>query len=155
MEFFHEPKIDWMGKKWYFIGLSIPLLLAGMISIAMHRGLNYGIDFRGGVLMQVQFASNPPLDKIRSAMSQKIKGEVSVQNFTGANAKNQVEIGTEMLEEGHARASAAATRCLVTRSAGPSWLAGRLDDRAVTGERFVPGIGLARRVGRQVERAAD
>ena len=50
MEFFHEPKIDWMGKKWYFIGLSIPLLLAGMISIGVRRGLNYGIDFRGGTV---------------------------------------------------------------------------------------------------------
>ena len=35
------------------------------------------------------------LDKIRSVMSQRIKGEVTVQNFTGANARNQVEIGTE------------------------------------------------------------
>ena len=25
MEFFHEPKIDWMGKKWYFIGLTLLL----------------------------------------------------------------------------------------------------------------------------------
>jgi len=51
MEFFHEPKIDWMGKKWYFIGLSIPLLVAGLVSIAWHRGLVYGIDFRGGTLV--------------------------------------------------------------------------------------------------------
>jgi preprotein translocase subunit SecF len=46
--------------------------------------------------MTVQFAYNPPLDKIRSAMSQKVRGEVSVQNFSGANAQNQVEIGTEL-----------------------------------------------------------
>ena len=35
--------------------------------------------------MTVQFATNPPLDQIRSAMSRKIKGDVSVQNFTGAS----------------------------------------------------------------------
>jgi len=34
-----------MGKKWYFIGISIPVLVAGLISIAVHRGLTYGIDF--------------------------------------------------------------------------------------------------------------
>ena len=46
--------------------------------------------------MTVKFANTPPLDKIRSAMAQKIKGEVSVQNFTGTGAQNQVEIGTEL-----------------------------------------------------------
>ncbi len=50
MEFFHEPKVDWMGKKWYFIGLSLTLAVVGLISIAIHRGLVYGIDFRGGTL---------------------------------------------------------------------------------------------------------
>ena len=25
MEFFHEPKIDWMGIKWYFIAMSLAL----------------------------------------------------------------------------------------------------------------------------------
>jgi preprotein translocase subunit SecF len=43
--------------------------------------------------MRVQFAYAPPLDKIRSTMAQKVKGEVSVQNFSG---ENQVEIGTEL-----------------------------------------------------------
>ena len=100
MELFKNTNYDFLSKKWLFIGLSLALTAAGLVSIAAKGGLKYGIDFRGGVLMQVQFASNPPLDKIRNAMSQKIKGEVSVQNFTGANAKNQVEIGTEMLEEG-------------------------------------------------------
>lgn len=100
MELFKNANYDFLSKKWLFIGLSLVLTAAGLISIAAKGGLKFGIDFRGGVLMQVQFANNPPLDKIRSAMSQKIKGEVSVQNFTGANARNQVEIGTEMLEEG-------------------------------------------------------
>ena len=52
--------------------------------------------------MTVKFAYPPPLDQIRAAMahSQKIKGEVSVQNFTGSGAENEVEIGTEAQEEG-------------------------------------------------------
>src|SRR5947199_263332 len=70
MEFFHEPKIDWMGKKWYFIGLSIPLLVAGLVSIAWHRGLVYGIDFRGGTLVYVKFATPPNLDQIRARLDQ-------------------------------------------------------------------------------------
>jgi preprotein translocase subunit SecF len=72
------------------------LTAAGLTSIAVRGGLRYGIDFRSGAAMTVQFASAPPLDKIRSAMSQKIKGEVNVQNFSGLNAQNQVQIGTEL-----------------------------------------------------------
>ena len=52
--------------------------------------------------MTVKFAYPPPLDKIRAAMShsQKIKGEVSVQNLTGSGAENEVEIGTEAQRRG-------------------------------------------------------
>jgi preprotein translocase subunit SecF len=98
MELFKNTNFDFLGKKWPFIIASLVLSVAGIASIAARGGLKYGIDFKGGALMTVKFASNPPLDKIRSAMSQ-IKGEVTVQNFTGATAQNEVEIGTELQEE--------------------------------------------------------
>lgn len=65
MEFFHEPKVDWMGKKWIFIGSSLCLALIGIISIIAHKGLAYGIDFRGGTMVYVRFAQTPDVDKIR------------------------------------------------------------------------------------------
>ena len=68
MEFFREPKIDWMGRKWVFIGASLTLLFAGIVSVALHRGLVYGIDFRGGTLVYVKFAKAPNLDDIRRAL---------------------------------------------------------------------------------------
>jgi len=99
MELFRNTDFDFLGKKWPFIIASLILSVAGITSIVVKGGLKYGIDFRGGAMMTVQFASEPPVDQIRSAMSRKIKGEVSVQSFTGANARNQVEIGTELQEE--------------------------------------------------------
>src|SRR3989442_12212110 len=71
MEFFHEPKIDWMGKKWYFIGLSIPVLLAGLVSMVVKRGLSYGIDFRGGTLVYVKFPQHPTFDQLRAHLDRK------------------------------------------------------------------------------------
>ena len=59
MEFFHEPKIDWMGIKWYFISLSLALALTGILSMVFHHGLVYGIDFRGGTLVYVKFPKPP------------------------------------------------------------------------------------------------
>jgi preprotein translocase subunit SecF len=101
MELFKNTNYDFLGKKWPFIIASLVLTAAGFISIAMKGGLKYGIDFKGGALMTVKFAYEPPLDKIRAAMknSRQIKGDVSVQNFTGASAQNEVEIGTELQQE--------------------------------------------------------
>ena len=59
MEFFHEPKIDWMGIKWYFIALSLALAACGLISMVVKKGLAYGIDFRGGTVVTVKFAKAP------------------------------------------------------------------------------------------------
>jgi preprotein translocase subunit SecF len=95
MEFFHEPKIDWMGKKWYFIGLSIPLLIAGFVSMAVHRGLTYGIDFRGGTLVYVKFAKTPDLEAIRSELNRRNLGGSTIQQF-GAPADREVIIGLDL-----------------------------------------------------------
>jgi preprotein translocase subunit SecF len=102
MELFKHTDFDFLGKKWPFIIASLVLTAAGFTSIGLKHGIKYGIDFKEGVLMTVKFAYPPPLDQIRAAMghSQKIKGEVSVQNITGSGAENEVEIGTEAQEEG-------------------------------------------------------
>jgi preprotein translocase subunit SecF len=94
MELFKNTNFDFLGKKWPFIIASLVLTIAGFSSIALKGGLDYGIDFKGGALMTVKFASAPPLEKIRSAMSR--LGDVSVQDFKGGTAQNEVAIGTEL-----------------------------------------------------------
>lgn len=99
MELFKSTNFDFLRWKWPFIGASLVLSVAGLASIFLHGGLRYGIDFKGGALMTVKFAYPPPIDKIRAAMAQKVKGEVSVQNFTDPASVNEVAIGTELQEE--------------------------------------------------------
>lgn len=96
MEIFRDTKFDFLGKKWLFIGLSLVLTLAGLISLWTKGGPAYGIDFKGGTLMYVKFSDRPPVDKIRSSISARIPGEVSVQEITGTN---EVIIGTELKDE--------------------------------------------------------
>jgi preprotein translocase subunit SecF len=91
MELFRQTNIDFLGKKWFFIGLSLALTAAGFASWIAKGGLKYGIDFTGGANITVQFGMKPPVDKIRSVISARIPGEISVQEITG---KNQVVIGT-------------------------------------------------------------
>src|SRR5260370_18065821 len=95
MEFFHEPKIDWMGKKWYFILLSIPLLLAGLISMTVKHGLTYGIDFRGGTLVYVKFSKQPNPDAIRAQLDRQNLRNATLQQF-GPAAEHQFIIGLDL-----------------------------------------------------------
>jgi preprotein translocase subunit SecF len=96
MEIFKNTNFDFLGKKWPFIILSLILTAAGLISLVSKGGPRYGIDFRGGALMYVLFNQNPPVDKIRSVLSAKIPGEISVVNVSGSN---EVIIGTEIQDE--------------------------------------------------------
>jgi preprotein translocase subunit SecF len=119
MELFKNTNYDFLGKKWPFIIASLVLTVAGFASIAMHGGLRYGIDFKGGALMTVKFASQPPLDKIRAAMahSPQIHGDVSVQDFKGGTA-NEVEIGTELADETQLNINRQAMEAVLTQAFG-------------------------------------
>lgn len=117
MEFFHEPKIDWMGKKWYFISLTLFLLVAGWISIAVKRGLTYGIDFRGGTLVYVKFAKTPDLDALRSELRRQQLGEATIQRF-GAAADNEVIVGLDLGQTASSDALDAGKRAIVAALGG-------------------------------------
>jgi preprotein translocase subunit SecF len=100
MELFKQTNFDFLRWKWPFICASLVLSAAGLTSIVLHGGLRWGIDFKGGAQMTVKFAYAPPLEKIRTALDQRIKGgDVVVQNLTGAGGDNQVVIGTALEEE--------------------------------------------------------
>jgi preprotein translocase subunit SecF len=77
MNFFKQVDLDWMGKAKFFFALSFLLLAAGVASIAAHHGLFYGIDFKGGTVVDVRFATPPSVDTIRNGLSQQ-----GINNFT-------------------------------------------------------------------------
>ena len=86
MQLFTNTNFDFLGKKWIFIGLSLVLTAAGIASWIGKGGLKYGIDFTGGTNVTVRFNGTPPVDKVRTAVSAKIPGEISVQEVTDDNS---------------------------------------------------------------------
>ncbi len=71
MELFKSGKIyDFMGKRMPFLGLSAILLVAS-IGLIITKGLNFGVDFTGGTIVQVKYEQNAPIKKIREALSVK------------------------------------------------------------------------------------
>ena len=78
MELFHDVNIDWLGKKWYFLGFSLIFSVAGILSMIFWHGIPRGVDFRGGTQIQVQFAGTPNEEHIRQALDR-----AGVKNYTG------------------------------------------------------------------------
>ena len=66
MEIFkRQTEFDFMGKKQTAISLSAILILIGIVSVIIHGGLKYGIDFAGGTLVQLKFEKPPAIEEIR------------------------------------------------------------------------------------------
>ena len=71
-------------KVYNFMGIRNPVLIASTICMIIAvvllftRGFNYGIDFSGGTLIQIQYDKKAPLDKIRASLE-------GVEELSGAN----------------------------------------------------------------------
>ncbi|MGB6198746.1 MAG: protein translocase subunit SecF [Candidatus Acidiferrales bacterium] len=135
MEFFKQVDLDWMGKTKYFVALSLSLLIIGGISWIHKGSLQYGIDFRGGTVVDVRFAGPPPLDKIRRGLAEQGLGQseiVPIHDIGTVNS-NEVEIGLNEVGEGQQALDSGKTAVLNALHAtlGTSGEAGKADFNAV------------------------
>jgi preprotein translocase subunit SecF len=81
MEFFkRKTNIDFMGKRSRWYAISAALMLAS-VALLLFRGLNFGIDFTGGVIVEVSFTQAADLDKVRGALAAQGYEEAVVQSF--------------------------------------------------------------------------
>ncbi len=73
-------KIDFMGKRRYAMILSTLLILVSLGSL-FTRGLNFGLDFTGGTLIEVGYQQPVDLKTVRTALEQAGFKDVVVQHF--------------------------------------------------------------------------
>jgi preprotein translocase subunit SecF len=90
VELFHDPKIDWLGKKWYFLGFSLIFSVAGLFSIFFWHHLPLDVDFRGGTVVRVKFAAAPNANRIRAAIDTGGLKDARIQQPYGPAANNEV-----------------------------------------------------------------
>jgi preprotein translocase subunit SecF len=91
VEFFRNPNIDFLGKKWYFLAFSLVFSVAGVFSMLFWHGIPYGVDFRGGTLVYVKFAQAPDNNAIRAAMDRAGLHNARIQSY-GSPGSNEVLI---------------------------------------------------------------
>ncbi|HDS15733.1 MAG TPA: protein translocase subunit SecF [Proteobacteria bacterium] len=73
--------VDFVGKRRLFIILSAIAIMIGLASLMFRGGLNYGIDFAGGTMVQVRFDKAVAADEIRQALAPVDMGDISIQKF--------------------------------------------------------------------------
>ena len=68
MELFHKiPHIDFMGMRRKTAALSILMFLIS-IGIIYAKGLNFGLDFTGGTLIEIHYEQNKEPDDVRELL---------------------------------------------------------------------------------------
>jgi len=72
--------IDFLGRRKIAWIISIILLLASIVSLSM-RGLNFGIDFTGGTIVEVGYSQNVELALVRESLATAQFDDVIVQHF--------------------------------------------------------------------------
>ncbi len=85
MEFFKTDKIiDFMGKAKIFLALSAFLVL-GSWALLFTKGLNFGIDFAGGTIVQVRYDKPIEIAKIRAALKKSAVFKDAAVTYFGSN----------------------------------------------------------------------
>jgi preprotein translocase subunit SecF len=69
--------------------------LIGIISITVHGGLRYGIDFAGGTLVQLKFENPPAIEEVRDGLRTIGLGDSTIQEF---GSKNHLLVRVERSE---------------------------------------------------------
>jgi len=98
MEFFKDTQFDFLGRKRLFIIASLLLTFAGLASLVLKGGPRYGIDFKGGAVMDVLWNGTPPVGQIRSALSTRLT-DVAVVAAHDVTGSNEVLISTQFGSE--------------------------------------------------------
>lgn len=78
--FKNTPTFDFMAKRHIAMAFSLLLIIASIASLAT-KGLNFGLDFTGGTLIEVAYPQTADLHKVRSRLEQEGFGDAVVQNF--------------------------------------------------------------------------
>ncbi|MCU1283826.1 MAG: Protein-export rane protein SecF [Acidobacteriales bacterium] len=94
MELFRDVNVDWISKKWYFLGFSLIVTVAGLLSIFFWHGIPLGVDFKGGTIITVKFSEAVHQDQIRDAVTKAGVKDARIQGV-GPASNNEFIVALE------------------------------------------------------------
>lgn len=78
-------RFDFIGKRKFTVWVSAIAIVLSLGSIFLHKGLKYGVDFAGGILIQIRFSQAVDISEVRNAMEATGAKDAMVQNFGEEN----------------------------------------------------------------------
>lgn len=97
-------KFDFFGHRFYGFAASL-VIIFGTIFCLYTKGLNFGVDFTGGTVIEIQTQDKPDLHPLRGLMKELNLGEISMQEF---GERNEVLIRLPQQDGGEEAQQAAA-----------------------------------------------
>jgi len=103
VQLFKDVRIDWLGKRRFFIGISIVLLLAGMgTAVYRHKfhpkgteAFNLGVDFKGGTVVTTRFKQPPSVEALRAAMDKTGLHDAVIQQVTSVPGEFLIRVAEQ------------------------------------------------------------
>ena len=80
---FYDKTYNFLKYKTFFIYISLILFLSSIFFFAF-KGLNYGVDFKGGTIIEMKFDNTFSSDRLRNSLNKLNLGDVKVKEF-GSN----------------------------------------------------------------------
>ncbi len=79
-KYFDTINFDFVRQR-YVAFLVTGIMVLGSIGLLTFKGLNFGIDFTGGIMMEVKVPTTPDLSKMRTELNGLKLGDISIQEF--------------------------------------------------------------------------
>ena len=83
--FKNTTNIDFIGLRNYAYVATVIVLFVGLLAMVMNKGLHYGVDFVGGVMVQIEFAEDVKDENVKKALEEVRMPGLTVQKIGDGN----------------------------------------------------------------------
>ena len=87
------PNINFLSKRNFFFITSAVFLIISLFFLIL-KGLNFGIDFKGGLLIEISLKNNVEINVIRNKLIQTVPGDFSIQNLDNSENNYLIKVET-------------------------------------------------------------
>lgn len=98
MHIFKDTNYNFLRWRWYALGLSWAVVLAGLFVI-MTKGIPLGVEFAGGTVVVTQFEQQVSVEQVRTAMQRSFQGVETVVQEYGAPDSRQIMVRVPLVGE--------------------------------------------------------
>jgi len=96
MRLFKDTHFKFLNLRKMGYGFSLSLIALSILSLILHGGPKYNIDFTGGTLVHLKFEENVEIQNLRSALAREGLGDAEIKHFGSLN-----EVAIRTMDEGN------------------------------------------------------